>query len=256
MSAGAPAGATQPARVPIAVAIGRVLFNLRNGLFPVAFIVFALASRPRMFLGDPRWDLALDALGLLIALSGQALRVAVIGLDYIQRGGRNRQIHADRLVTGGFFAHSRNPLYVGNLLVYLGLFLMLNSVAGWLLGVPFFLAAYLCITAAEEDFLGRTFGAEYAAYKTRVPRFWPRWSGLGATLRGMEFDWKRVFRKEYGSTFSWVTTALALIAWEAWRNRPAEEFRAVLGMVLVAWVPVVIGYVATRVLKKTGALQS
>lgn len=233
-----------------------MLFNVRNALFPVAFLLFALMSRPRLFLGTEAGDRMLDAIGLLLALAGQALRVAVIGLDYIQRGGKNRRIHADHLVTGGFFAHSRNPLYVGNLMIYLGLFLMLNSWVGYLAGVPFFLIAYLCITAAEEDYLTRNFGAEYAAYRARVPRFWPRWTGLGATLRGMTFDWRRVIRKEYGTTFSWVTTALAVVYWEALRNRGAEGARPVMMLVLALWSPVVLGYFAARILKKSGALQS
>jgi protein-S-isoprenylcysteine O-methyltransferase Ste14 len=243
-------------RIPLPVAIGRVLFNIRNALFPVAFIVFALASRPRYPLGSARWNLALDLLGLAVAFAGQALRVAVIGLDYIQRGGKNRQIHADHLVTGGFFAHSRNPLYVGNMMIYSGLFLVLNSMAGYLLGVPFFIGAYLCITAAEEEYLARTFGAEYEAYRAKVPRFWPRWSGLGATMRGMEFDWRRVVRKEYGTTFSWLTTAIALLYWQALRNESPEVARATLWRALALWTPVVLGYLVARVMKKSGALKS
>lgn len=249
-------GAEAGARTSPAVAIGRVLFHTRNALFPVAFVVSALISRPRRFLGDPRWDLALDLVGLAVALAGQALRVVVIGLDYIQRGGKDRRIHADRLVTGGFFAHSRNPLYVGNLLVYLGLFLVLHSPAGYLLGVPFFLIAYWCITVAEEDYLGQRFGAEYQDYRRRVPRYWPNWMGLSATVRGMAFDWRRVIRKEYGSTFAWVTTALALLVWQSARNDEPDAVRRVLVLALALWVPVVAGYLAARILKKSGALDS
>ena len=47
-----------------------------------------------------------------------------------------------------------------------------------------------------------------------MPRFWPSFSGLGATMRGMRFDWRRVVRKEYGATFSWLTTFLGVILWE------------------------------------------
>lgn len=258
MSAAAPAAAVPDAAPPAGpwVAAGRALFTTRNVLFPAAFLVIALLSRPRYPLGDPRLDLLLDLAGIGVALAGQALRVAVIGLDYIQRGGRNLRIHADHLVTGGFFAHSRNPLYVGNMLVYLGLFLVLNSPAGYAVGVPFFLAAYLCITAAEEEFLGRTFGAAYHDYRRRVPRFWPRLRGLGATMRGMAFDWRRVVRKEYGSTFTWLTTLLALEAWQSYRNDPPAAAGATLTVVLALWVPVVLGYAAARILKKSGALRS
>ena len=34
----------------------------------------------------------------------------------------------------------------------------------------------------------------------------------------MSFDWRRVIRKEYNSTFTWITCALALLAWETYRN--------------------------------------
>jgi len=239
----------------LAVSIGNVLFHYRNGLFPVAFIVIALVSRPRWFMGNPGADAILDAIGLAVALAGQLLRAVVIGLAYIVRGGKDRRIYAESLVTDGFFAHSRNPLYVGNMLVYLGLFLVLNSMAGYLIGVPFFLIAYLCITAAEEDFLRRQFGAEYDRYVQRVPRYLPNLGGIGATMRGMQFNWARLIRKEYGSTFSWMTTALALLVWESVRNRGIAASRGVIVGVLVAWAPIVAAYVVARVLKKTGRLR-
>jgi hypothetical protein len=96
------------------------------------------------------------------------------------------------------------------MLVYLGLFVVLDSAARLARRRAFFLLAYLAITAAEEDYLHRQFGETYDAYHRRVPRFVPDWRGSGATLAGMQFNWKRLVRKEYGSTFIWMTTALAL----------------------------------------------
>lgn len=260
MTPSAPGGTTAAASAPqattAAVTIGNALFHWRNGLFPITFLAIALLSRPQYFLSDPRWDLALDALGLAVALAGQALRAVVIGLAYIVRGGKDRRIYADALVTEGLFAHSRNPLYVGNMMVYAGLFLVLNSTLGYLVGVPFFLFAYICITLAEENFLGGRFGAEYAEYCRRVPRYLPKLQGIGETVRGMSFDWRRLVRKEYGATFSWMTTALGLIYWESFRNRGAEGSQGVLRAVLLAWLPIVAGYLVARYLKKTGRLQS
>ena len=65
---------------------------------------------------------------------------------------------------------------------------------------------------AEEAFLARKFGADYVAYCGRVNRFVPDLRGLSQTIRGFEFDWKRVVRKDYGTTFTWMSTALVLIA--------------------------------------------
>lgn len=246
----------RPAPTSFAVTVGNLLFHWRNGLFPIAFLVIALASKPRWFLGDPRADAALDVVGFLVALSGQALRAVVIGLAYIQRGGKDRRIHADALVTEGLFRHSRNPLYVGNALVYLGLFIILNSTLGYLVGVPFFLMAYWCITLAEENFLLGRFGSEYAEYCRSVPRYLPRLARVGETLKSMEFNWKRLVRKEYGSTFSWLTTALFLVWWESFRNAGSEASRPVLQAVLAAWALLVAAYLFARWLKKSKRLQT
>lgn len=238
------------------IRVGNLLFSTRNYLFPLAFIAIAAASYPRAPFGSERADRILDAIGLGVALVGQALRAAVIGLAYIVRGGKDKKIYADDLVVTGLFAHSRNPLYLGNILVFLGLFIVLNSWLGYLVGVPLFVLAYLAITLAEEDFLRKQFGQVYVDYCSRVNRFIPTFRGLGATMRGMQFDWRRLLRKEYGSLAAWITAALALLLWESvvrlgWT---ASAGRArILGMV---WIAVILAYSLARYLKKSGRLAS
>ena len=75
------------------------------------------------------------------------------------------------LVTNGPFRFTRNPLYVMNALVYLGLTLILNS--AWLLGlfVPMLLVIYWGIIRREERYLEAKFGEAYLAYKARVRRW-------------------------------------------------------------------------------------
>jgi hypothetical protein len=152
-----------------------------------------------------------DVAGVLVAVAGQLLRVAVIGYRYIVRGGRNRQVYAEGLVSTGFFALSRNPLYVGNLLILLGLHLIWSSVGMLAIGIPFFLLGYRAIVAAEETYLGRQYGEDYAAYCARVPRWWPRLAGVAAATEGMTFNWPRVIIKEYGSAAYWIAGALVLL---------------------------------------------
>jgi len=246
--------AREPAAGDVMVRAGNFLFHFRNGLFPLTFLVIAAVSMPLAPFGSERADRWMDAIGLLVALAGQTLRALVIGLAYIRRGGKDKRIYADTLVTEGLFAHSRNPLYLGNILVYLGLFLILNSVLGYLIGVPFFLFAYRAIVSAEEDYLGRQFGTQFEEYRRRVNRFVPSLRGLGATIRGMEFNWARLVIKEYGSTFSWMTTALALFVWEVYRRLGAAAAGPTLRMALIAWIPVLGGYGLARYLKKSRRL--
>lgn len=236
------------------ISCGHFFFKYRDFVFPIVFLAVVLLSPPLRPFGSPRWELVSNLLGVAIALSGQLLRALVIGFAYIRRGGLNKNIYADSLVREGFFAHSRNPLYVGNLLGLAGFLVIHNSWAGYLVAMPFFLFAYLAIVAAEEDYLGRRFGDEYRDYCQKVNRFLPSLRGIGESVAGMGFDWKRLIRKEYGSTFTGLTCVLALWAWDAWRQLGSPAAEPVLRGVLIAWVPVVLAWLVARVLKKRGAL--
>src|SRR6185436_6813996 len=158
------------------------------------------------------------------------------------------------LVQGGIFAHSRNPLYLGNALVFLGLLSILDSVPGFVIGVPFFVRAYWAIVQAEEDYLGRQFGLEYAEYCRRVNRFLPSLRGLGTTIRSMQFDWRRVIRKEYGSTFYWITCMFALFVLQAWRQDGRESGLRTARALACVWLFAAVGYSIARFLKKTKRL--
>ena len=127
---------------------GRFLFKVRNGLFPLILVGVLLAMPPVWFLGNPVMDGWLMGLGLVTALSGQAFRLAVIGYAYVKRGGKNREVYANHLVTRGFYAHTRNPMYVGNFLIVLGFGLLHGSV--WVYGLvsACFAWIYLAIVSA------------------------------------------------------------------------------------------------------------
>jgi protein-S-isoprenylcysteine O-methyltransferase Ste14 len=250
------APATAPAGAPsLLVRYGNFLFRYRDLVFPLVLLALFLLSTPRWPRNDQRLDDWLDLVGVLVALAGQALRLAVIGYAYIIRGGKNKQVYAEDLVTRGFFNHCRNPLYVGNLLILFGLLIVWHSPLAYLVGVPFFLLGYVAIVAAEEAFLAGKFGAQYAAYCARVPRWGVRLRGLGASLEGMHFDWRRVVVKEYGSAAYWMAGACALLladslAHQPWAARSAYHAALVAGIVVVAML-----WGVARWLKKSKRLQ-
>jgi len=235
------------------VSAGNFFFHWREILFPAIQVLLVFGFKPVPWFGEGSRDRA-DALGLLIILLGQALRAAVIGFAYIKRGGKDRAIHADDLVTGGLFAHCRNPLYDGNVLILVGLFVVHGS--PWVLGLgtAFFLFAYLAITLAEENYLAGRFGAAYEEYRRRVPRFLINFRGLSKTLEGATFDWHKVIRKEYGSTFAWVTLLLLILLREARIRLDPASFPRQAAILAGAWLMALAGYAAARLLKKRGAL--
>ena len=237
------------------VRYGNFLFRYRDAVFPATLVALFLLTRPEWPAGRDDYDTALDFTGFGVALLGQALRVAVVGYAYIIRGGRNRQVYAEELVTRGFFNHSRNPLYVGNLLILLGLLMVWNAPAAYLIGGTFFIVGYMAIVAAEEAFLRGKFGAQYDAYAARVPRWRVRLRGFRASMEGMVFNWRRVVLKEYGSAAYWIAGAFALmladsLTYQAWDTHPRRYTLLVLGIALV-----VVLWMWARWLKKTKRLR-
>ena len=237
MTSRATAAPTERAPSPL-VRYGNFLFKYRDMVFPAVLLALFLLTRPHWPGGRDDRDTVLDIVGFGIALLGQILRAAVVGYAYIIRGGKNKQVYAEELVTRGFFNHSRNPLYVGNLLILLGLLVIWNSPLAYLVGVPFFLLGYVAIVAAEEAFLRRKFGAEYDAYAARVPRWWVRLGGFRESMEGMEFNWRRVVLKEYGSAAYWVAGAFALmladsLIFQRWSAHPTRNTLLVIGIALV-----------------------
>jgi protein-S-isoprenylcysteine O-methyltransferase Ste14 len=250
MSAAAQAYSASPL-----VRVGNLVFRYRNALFPAVLLLLFLGFRPQYPRGSERLDNLLDALGIAVALTGQLLRFAVIGYAYIIRGGKNRRVYAEGLVTEGFFAHSRNPLYLGNLLVLFGLFLIHNNPWVYGLGVPFFLFSYAVIVAAEEAYLRGKFGSEYDAYARAVPRWLPRLRGLRQSLGGMRFNWRRVVLKEYTSTYTWMAGAIVLLAAETLAYHPYRERAGYLNTLWACLAVVTLGWGAARYLKKSRRLR-
>jgi hypothetical protein len=109
---------------------------------------------------------------------------------------------------------------------------------------------------AEETFLRARFGREYEDYAARVPRFVPRLRGLRDTVSRFAFDWKRVVRKEYGTTFSWTTAALALVALEHVRWDGLAAAIPVLRVLAAVWLVIGSLWMTARRLKQSRRLVS
>jgi len=186
---------------------GNFLFKYRNTLFPVVLLILFVLFRPVPY-PDAATDWRMDLAGILITLAGQGLRAAVIGLAYIKRGGVNKKIHADSLVTTGLFAHCRNPLYTGNFLILTGLLIIFNNPWAYLAGGGFFIFSYAAIVHAEETFLLQKFGQEYERYCRDVNRWTFTTRGLNETLKSMEFNWVRVLYKDYTTMLTWIVTVI------------------------------------------------
>lgn len=160
--------------------------------------------------GENYYNIPLYA-GLAIAVLGQTIRALTIGLKYIVRGGKNKKVYAENLVTDGIFRHCRNPLYVGNILMLLGVGVISNSLIFLVLVVPLFCFIYQAIVRAEENFLSNKFGKPYEDYAKDVNRWVPKLKGLFNTIKSMEFNWRRYVVNEYNTVYLLALSTLIVI---------------------------------------------
>jgi protein-S-isoprenylcysteine O-methyltransferase Ste14 len=211
---------------------GRTLFRWRSFtpvLLLAAAVPLLVRSRGRH---HPGWI----ALGFILCLAGQALRAWVLGGVPDGTSGQNERLIATDLNTEGPYALTRNPLYVGNLLITLGLCAIAHDAVLAALAAILFAAQYRAIIAAEESFLRETFGARFDDYASRVPRFWPR---LRAASHPRPWSPARALRKEHNPAAAWLALATLLLGWDARvEGQSLAPHAAALAAIAVAWLAV------------------
>lgn len=239
----------------IFIRLGKFFFKYRNGLFPVIYLGLFLFTRPGLFLDDVQLDRYVRALGVLIVLAGQIFRILVVGFAYIKRGGKDGKVFATSLVQTGFYAHVRNPMYVGNYLIMLGFVLLYGSLWGYFVVLPFFTLVYYSIVKNEECYLRNEFGQEYEDYTAKVNRFIPDFRGIKKSLDRYRYDWKKALRKEYGTISLILCGLLGMMIWKDMTIFGYESKQIEIVILSTMCIPVVLFYGITRYLKKTGRLR-
>lgn len=141
------------------------------------------------------------AIGVPVAFAGLLLRAWAAG--HLEK---NRQ-----LAVSGPYAHVRNPLYVGTLIVAAGFVIAARR---WELGVIFalvFIGVYLPVIGLEEQHL-RSLFPSYADYASRVPALLPR---LRHTVNPRRFSFRLyMVNQEYQAGLGFLA-GLAVLLWKA-----------------------------------------
>lgn len=218
----------------LATRAGRLLFRWRS-FTPVPLVLLAVPILWRnRGLASPRWL----AGGLALCIAGQALRAWVLGQVPDGTSGQNEKLIATSLNTAGPYALTRNPLYLGNLGITLGLCLVAHSALLFALAAALFALQYRAIIAAEEEFLRGRFGAQYEEYCARVPRFWPR---LQRAQSARPWDYRRALRKEHNPAAAWIALAIVFKAADrlppgGYRLSVAWPYGVALGVTACAWL--------------------
>jgi protein-S-isoprenylcysteine O-methyltransferase Ste14 len=120
------------------------------------------------------WNVALALLAFVVGVTVYAWCV----WDFAAFGrGTPAPIDAPKkLVVRGLYRYSRNPMYLGVLLVVVGWALLFRSRALVLYAALVAIVFHLVVVLYEERHLHRVFGDEYDSYRAQVGRWLPRWS--------------------------------------------------------------------------------
>lgn len=141
-----------------------------------------------------------EAFCISLVVLGEAVRIFTVGFVPAGTSGRNTKTQiAKSLNTTGLYSLTRNPLYLGNCLMYLGIVgfsqnLVLVLVLALVLGLY-----YERIIIAEEGFLAAKYGRDYADWSARVPAFFPRLTGWERPA--LPFCLRTVIKREHASIF-------------------------------------------------------
>jgi protein-S-isoprenylcysteine O-methyltransferase Ste14 len=154
---------------------------------------------------DELWEL----LCLIVSFVGLIIRALTVGWSSNRTSGRHTaQQVADTLNTTGMYSIARNPLYLGNFLIVLGVVIFLR--VWWIpfIYVLLFALYYERIIFAEEMFLRRKFGTEYVEWAGKTPVFFPRLT-LWQTPAS-PFSWREILRREYHGMIAVVVSMFVL----------------------------------------------
>lgn len=191
---------------------GNWLFKWRSYLPVLCLPVLAVALRHSGYLErsfGKQIEEAWRFLSLGVSLLGFGIRCLTAG--FVPRGtsGRNtRSQVAETLNTTGMYSIVRNPLYVGNFIIVLGVAL---SIQVWWLVVLVcfgFWAYYERIVFAEEEFLRNKFGPAFMEWARLTPAFFPKFRLWKKPV--MPFSFKTVLRREF-TTFFGIISAFTFL---------------------------------------------
>jgi len=156
-----------------------------------------------------------NIISIIISFFGLLIRFYTVGKTPGGTSGRNRSKQiAKKINTKGIYSITRNPLYFGNYLIWLGISIFsLNTYFTILLSV-FFFFYYGKIIKTEEKFLFKKFGNSFIEWKERTPRFFPSFKEYKSDKYSLSI--KTILKREYSSllatifSFFYISTLINL----------------------------------------------
>jgi protein-S-isoprenylcysteine O-methyltransferase Ste14 len=188
--------------------VGGWLFRKRTSI-PLPIVAALLLIPARDADAHSTW---LAASGVPMVLAGELIRLW--GVHHIGSVSRTRSERLGPLIDHGPFAMVRNPLYIGNILLWMGF--AVSARLPWLAPVILVLLAleYHAIVRWEERLLESRMGESYRQYLQRVPRWLPNLLGRSSFGQDAAFSWTQTIYSERGTLIA-IVAGYALLALKA-----------------------------------------
>ena len=146
--------------------IRNILFSNRS-FTPIPIVLMII------YFSDP--IISYVVYGLFLLIIGESIRM--YSVSYAGGVTRTMNVGAPELCTSGPYSRTRNPLYIGNMLIYLGIVLIAGGEylsTLFLIVIIYFIFQYSMIISLEEEKLNKLFGPRYKEFCNNVPRIFPR----------------------------------------------------------------------------------
>jgi len=189
---------------------GNWFFRWRSYLPLTVIIIYLLALRDYEYLGNNKQTENLwRVFCLIVSFIGLFIRIFTIGCLPEGTSGRNtKEQIAETLNTKGMYSIVRNPLYLGNFFMMLGVALFVHIWWLTLIFILVFLLYYERIIIAEEAYLEKKFENVYLDWVNKTPVFIPK---LGQYQKmNTPFSLKKILRQEYHSFFALIFVMFVL----------------------------------------------
>ncbi|WP_291402591.1 isoprenylcysteine carboxylmethyltransferase family protein [Daejeonella sp.] len=180
---------------------GAWLFKYR-GILPLVIFVIAIVlfyknetDPENRILKSESEQSIYELVCLLVSFLGFFIRIYTVGYSRPNTSGRNTEEQvADELNTTGIYSIMRNPLYVGNFFMWLGIAMLTSNFWFIISFILFYFLYYERIIFTEEQFLKNKFGDTFINWARKTPIIVPNYSSFKKT--GYNFNWKKVLRQE------------------------------------------------------------
>lgn len=228
------------------------LFRFR-GILPLIILgfgsyeYFQTELHPELYpLEETRYEIIFEMFCLAISIIGLIVRIITVGYTPANTSGRNvKEQVADRLNTSGMYSLVRNPLYLGNFLIWFGISMLTMNFWFIIAFCLVYWVYYERIIFAEEQFLTRKFGDEYKEWAEITPCFILQFKNYKKA--DLPFSWRKVIKKEKNALVALLLVFSALdILGELIMNEPPKYMPLAIITAIVFVFYLIIKYIKRK----------